>query len=228
MRILVFFLFIILAGCQLNSTIHVIYPEYAVNKRFSTKLLIMPLSPLYMEKATRDSLLRAQKTYMSFPNHQELAYFNNYMGPLLAEFTTSEVLGPDPEYSLAGISYHFVELKGNDGEIINVVVPVKGEFTYQDKVPDFVLFTQDLSYRKQYIEERTGLGKGTSSRITMDSSLKYVFWDNHKQKVAAYGQVENSKNIYSYPGREIYMYVLERFAFDILKNSPLVMKTVIQ
>ena len=228
MRNLIFYLFLILAGCQLNSTIHVIYPEYAVNKRFSSKLLIMPLSPLYMQKATRDSLLRTQKTYMSFPNHQELEYFNNYVGPLFAELTTGDVQGPDPDYNMAGISYHFVELKGEDGEIIQVVVPDSGKFIYEDKVPDYVLFTQDLNFHKQYIEERTGIGKGTTSRMSMDSNLKYVFWDNHRQKIAAYGKVENYKNLTSYPSREIYIYVLERFAMDILKHSPMNLKTVIQ
>jgi len=219
---------VFLWGCNISSTAHFLYPEYANSRRFSTSVLVMPLTPNFLAPAIRDSLFAIQDFETINPAYQELTYFNNYFGPLVSEYSTADVIGVDPYFRTNGISFRKWDFNVDDNTFLRVLAPDSGSIVYRNRVPDFVLFTQDLKFEKDFVEERNGIGEGTSSKYTMVSSLKYLFWDNRKGCVAGYGQIETRRQMMEYPGKTTYLGVLEDFARDMIENSPLVRRQIRQ
>ncbi len=58
----------------------------------------------------------------------------------------------------------------------------------------------------------------------MKAGVKYLLWDNNKQRIAAYGKLENGLNFLDFPTRENYVQLFEKWALLIVQKSPLVRK----
>ncbi len=215
-------------GCNLSSTAHFLHPEYAGSRRFSTTILIMPLTPYYLEPHVWDSLSTAQQIELIRPGNQEITYFNNYFGPLVSEYSTADVIGIDPFFRTHGIAFRQDNLLFEDNTALQMLVPDSGHISYRSRVPDFVLFTQDLIFEKDFVEERNGIGEGTTSKYTMVASIKYLFWDNHRNRVAGYGRLQNRRQMMDYPGKSTYLDVLDEFVREMVDNSPLVRRRIRQ
>lgn len=228
MKKITFLILVLYWGCNLSSTAHYLVPEYASSRRFSANILVMPLTPAFLDLPVRDSLFAGGRADFAAPDHQELVYFNNYFGPLVSEYSTAEVIGIDPFFRTAGVRFGHVILTIEDQISLQLLAPESGSIVYRNRVPDFVLFTQDLNFEKDFIEERNGIGEGATSKYTMVSSLKYLFWDNHNHRIAGYGQIENRRQILVYPGKTIYLDVLDEFVREIIDNSPLVRRQIRQ
>jgi len=219
--ILIFFI-----GCQLTLNRHYVNPDYISNRRFNATLLVMPLSPDFVKKSTRDSLLAQKNSTPTSLDQRERNYFNHYMGPVISELTTADVIGIDPFFSANELTYSYKQLTFDEELTIQLLAPDTGVIKYRNITPDFVLFIEDLHFEKEFVEERNGLGRWTSNKYTMDTGVKYLFWDNQSQRIAAYGKLEERMDLLNYPDKAIYLKVFESFASEMIHNSPLVHKQV--
>jgi hypothetical protein len=210
--------------CVSSSNYQFIYPEYEKLNFFSASLMVMALNTDIISKDVQEKLLQGDATKVDMFNQQEREYFNNYMGPALAEKTTAKIYGIDPLFKPTDIEFIFQRLQFENELDIKMFVPLSGKIKYYNVTPHYVLFFEDLKFEKDFREESGGLGRGTVQRYTMQAGVKYLLWDNNKQRIAAYGKLENDLNFLDFPTRENYVQLFEKWALLIVQKSPLVRK----
>ena len=220
-------LFIIVTSflyCVSSSNYQFIDPEYENSNYFSASLMVMALNTDIISKNVQEELLQGDAAKVDMFNQQEREYFNNYMGPALAEKTVAKIYGIDPFFKPTNIEYSYQQLLFENGTHTKMFVPLSGDVKYYDTTPDYVLFFEDLLFIKDFREESGGLGRGTVQRYSMQAGVNYLLWDNNKQKIVGYGKLGNDLNFLDFPTRENYVQLFEKWALLIVQKSPLVRK----
>ncbi len=226
--ILFYLVFLLLFfNCQRSSTFQFLYPAYENMNQFGKTLLVLSLNNELISKSQQQQLLGKKKIKPLLDSRQELAYFYNYMAPTLSEVAVVNVIGIDTSFKANEINFMFNEFKTIEGNNLQIFTPSSGKLRYKNIVPDYVLFFEDLYFLKDYIEERAkGLGRGTSSKYTLDTGVEYLLWDNYKEKTVGYGILTKSLNLFDYPSRDVYLSIFEEFANSIIKMSPIAWKQI--
>jgi len=210
--------------CVSSSNYQFIEPEYNNLNYFSASLIVMALNTDIISKDVQEKLLQGDAAKLDMFNQQEREYFNNYMGPVLAEKTTAKIYGIDPFFKPTSVEFSYQQLLFENGTYIKMFVPLSGKVKYYDTIPDYVLLFDDLLFLKDFREERGGIGRGTVQKYSMKAGVKYLLWDNNKQKIVAYGKLGNDLNFLDFPTRENYVQLFEKWALLIVQKSPLVLK----
>jgi len=221
-----FILLLIFSGCIKSSTFQYIKLEYSDKKHFYTKILVLSLSNQLLSKQDQLSISNGKKVNPLLMSRQELAYFNNYMGPIVSEVAIAEVLGIDPSFKTKEMKFKYFKVDPEKAESFYLFSPDSGQIVYRDVIPDYVLFLEDLYFLKDFKEEMSVIGRGSSSKYTLETGIEYLIWDNKKQTVAAYGKLSHSLNLFDYPSKDNYLNILESFAFSIFSKSPIAFKQV--
>jgi hypothetical protein len=217
---------LIVGGCGFSQNLQILKPEYVNNRQFNATLLVMPLTSeiLDVNQVAASSGQKAAST--KYFDRQELIYFYNYMGPSMSEITTANVLGIDPVNLVKNISFSRQNVNGDTKQPLYMHVPTTGPIRYMDREPDYILFFEEIYFKKDFIDERTGIGRGSSSNYSMQAGLMYLIWDNKKGNIAAFGKLERLMNLLDYPKKSNYISIFEEFAALIIDKSPLVRKQV--
>jgi len=210
--------------CVSFSNYQFINHEYENLNHFSALLMVMALNTDIISKDVQEKLLQGKEVKQDMFNQQERDYFNNYMGPALAEKTTAKIYGIDPLFKPTDMEFIFQRLQFENELDIKMFVPVSGKIKYYNVTPHYVLFFEDLKFEKDFREESGSLGRGTVQRYTMKAGVKYLLWDNNKQRIAAYGKLANDLNFLDLPLRENYIQLFEKWALLIIQKSPLTRK----
>lgn len=217
---------LIVGGCGFSQNLQILKPEYVNNRRFNATVLVMPLTSELLPSEKSSTSTGVETPPAKFYDRQELLYFYNYMGLSLAEITTAKVLGIDRINLNKDISFIRQNMNGDSLNPLYMHVPASDPLRYMEKQPDFILFFEDIYFKKDFIDERTGIGRGSSSNYTMQAGLIYLIWDNEKGAVAAFGKLERTMNLLDYPKKSNYISLFEEFAGLIVDKSPLVRKQV--
>ncbi len=191
--------------CVSTANYQFLDPEYQNLNYFSASLMVMTLNTDWIDREVQQKLLPANVVKHDMFNQQERDYFNNYMGPALAEKTTAKIYGIDPLFKPTGIEFSYRQLQIEGEFRIEMFIPVSGKVKYYDTVPDYVLFFEDLMFEKDFREESGGLGRGTVQKYSMKAAVNYLIWDNNKQKIVAYGRLHNDLNFLDLPTRDNYV-----------------------
>ena len=184
----------------------------------------MALNTDVIGKDVQKKLLQGNAIKVDKFNQQEREYFNNYMGPALAEKTVAKIYGIDPLFKPTNIEYSYQQLLFENGSRIKMFVPVSGKIKYYDTTPEYVLFFEDLLFIKDFREESGSLGRGSVQRYSMQAGVNYLLWDNIRQKIGGYGKLGDELDFLDFPTRENYMQLFEKWALLIVQNSPLILK----
>ena len=212
-------------NCATSSTRQFIKPEYKDKRQFQATLLALTLNTEILSAGEMNELLEGYdvKT-IKIPGDQDLSYFNHYIGPTFSEFVTAEVYGVDPFFKPQTITYDYKQLSPGEKQDFYMFAPTKGQITYRNIIPDYVLFFEDLYFEKSFVEERWGIGHGSSGKYKINANLEYLIWDNRDEKIAGYGQLNNEMNLLSIPTKAEYLSIIEKFALSIIQKSPWVRK----
>jgi hypothetical protein len=214
-------------SCQRSSSFQFLNPAYESMNQFGKTLLVLSLNNELISKSQQQQLLGKKKIKPLLVSRQELAYFYNYMAPTLSEVAVVNVIGIDTSFKANEINFIFNEFKTVEGNNLQIFTPSSGKLSYKNILPDYVLLFEDLYFLKDYIEERgAGLGRGTSSKYTLDTGVEYLLWDNYKEKIVGYGILTKSLNLFDYPSRDVYLSIFEEFANSIIKMSPIAWKQI--
>ena len=208
-------------GCQISSNFQFIAPQYNGKREIGRTLLIIPLLNDFVEKPSTSSNKEEQSSILS---EQDLLYFYNYISPALSEQSVSEVWGVDTQFKPKNLRLKPKTLKTDDEKGLEMFVPDSSVIDYKGKVPDYVLLFQDLFFKKALYEECNGLGKSSDKKYTMEAGLKYMIWDNKKCQIVAFGKLFQRVNLFTYPSKQAYIFIIDQFAATILKHSPLAYK----
>lgn len=199
-------------------------PDYEGLNYFSASLMVMALNTHIISEDVQEKLMPDDAIKVDMFNQQEREYFYNYMGPALAERTTAKIYGIDPFFMPTNIEFSYQQLLFEKGTPIKMFVPLSGKIKYYDSTPDYVLFFEDLMFMKDFREESGGIGRGTVQKYSLKAGVKYLLWDNNKQKIVAYGKLGNDLSFLDFPTRENYVQLFEKWALLIVQKSPLVRK----
>lgn len=217
---------IIFLGCQRSSSFQFLNPDYDKMNQFNKTILVLTLNNELINKTQQQQLLGNKKIKPLLLTQQELAYFYNYMGPTLSEVAVVNIIGIDPYFKAQEINFVYNEFQTIEGNTLQIFAPSSGKIIYKNIIPDYVLFFEDLYFLKDYVEERAGIGRGTSSKYTFDTGVEYLLWDNYKEKIVGYGMLTKSLNLFDYPSKDDYLSIFEEFASLIIKMSPIVIKQI--
>lgn len=223
-HLILIFLINSILSCVASSNYQFIDPEYENSNYFSASLMVMALNTDIISKDVQEKLLPGDETKVDKFNQQEREYFHNYMGPALAEKSTAKIYGIDPFFKPTNIEFSYQQLSFENGTQIKMFAPISGKVKYYDTTPDYVLFFEDLTFIKDFREESGGLGRGTVQKYSLKAALNYLLWDNNKQKIVAYGKLENDLIFLDFPTRDNYVQLFEKWALLIVQKSPLVIK----
>jgi len=105
---------------------------------------------------------------------------------------------------------------------LTMLIPEHGTFNYDGKSPNFVLFFDELYFKKSIEYIGGGLGSTGDRLFSMDVELQYFIWDNYYQQIVSYGKLTKTVNTFEYPKKDEYLKVLDSFASSIIMESPLV------
>jgi len=64
------------------------------------------------------------------------------------------------------------------------------------------------------------LEKGSISAISIESSLKYLIWDNNKETIVGYGRLEKDLKLMQMPNKSKYIEIFEEYIKQIVQKSP--------
>ncbi|RQW04664.1 hypothetical protein EH223_06975, partial [candidate division KSB1 bacterium] len=157
-HLILIFLLNSMLSCVSSSNYQFIDPEYENLNYFSASLMVMAVNTDIISKAVQEELLPGDAIKVDKFNQQEREYFNNYMGPALAEKTTAKIYGIDPFFKPTNIEFTYQQLSFENGTQTKMFVPISGKVKYYDTIPDYVLFFEDLTFIKDFREESGGLG----------------------------------------------------------------------
>lgn len=216
-----FALSFVMGGCASHSKLQFLAPEYKPNSQFSAKLLVMPLSSELINNNMRNGDTDATVRELS---GSDKAFFYRYFGAVLSDVTTARVFGINPRFKPENVELTYKKLNLDENNSIAMYVPKSGKIEFEDEIPDFVLFVDDVYFDTKYEERMSSLGSGSREKYTMDTGMEYALWDNQKQQIAAYGRLKKSHNLIAMPAKENYLKALEFFASSIIKKSPMVIK----
>ena len=212
---------IFFAGCSASSRLQSIEADYRDRRESEIGLMVMPLSNEFMSKDMQSRLSQEQIDTRNMLTQQELSYFNTYMGLALSRKTTAVVMRTDPSFKPTNIEFSYKELLVNNRGSLKMFGPNSGKVKYLGIVPGYVLFLEDLSFRKGYQVTRSELQGGKQERYPVTASIKYLIWDNNEQKIAAYGKLtQEFHTLMSVPSKEYYLWIFDKFASLIIQNSP--------
>jgi len=206
------FFLLLLPACFISNNWQVVLPDYENRREFGVRVLAMPLNRDLVNQKERQSRSAYENQIPRPLSSREVSFFYNYMAPALSEMAVAEVIGIDPLFKPDDISFTWQKLQNDHQESTQMYVPSLSTLKYRGKTPAYLIFFQDLYFIKLLSEERNGLGKGSSKKYTLEAGLKYLIWDNRKQKIAAYGELEKQLNLFEYPSKDIYLLVIDYFA----------------
>lgn len=211
----------LLAGCASNSTFQYVNPDYSKEKTYSASVLLLTFSDDIISVKNKTKLLNGySKKYHMF-SYQEKKYFHDYFALSFADYSTVKIKGIDPKFKPKNIEFKYKELKLKESDSgFKMFTPQKGKVQYENFVPNFVIFFEDLYFDKEIVSESSGLGKGSSSAISIESSLKYLIWDNNKETIVGYGRLEKDLKLMQMPNKSKYIEIFEEYIKQIVQKSP--------
>lgn len=218
----------LLAGCASNSTFQYVNPDYSKEKTYSASVLLLTFSDDIISVKNKAKLLDGYSKKHHMFSYQEKKYFHDYFATSFADYSTVKVKGIDPKFKPENIEFEYKELKlqGSDSGF-KMFTPKKGKIEYKGSVPNFVIFFEDMYFDKEVAPEGGGLGRGSSSAISIESSLKYLIWDNNKETVVGYGRLEKDFRLMQMPNKTKYIEIFEEYIRQIIISSPFKNKRVL-
>ena len=200
--------------------------DYKKNDIFNATLMVMTLNNSIISQDLQDSIYKEENIIPKPITQQERSYFNNYMGPALNEYTPAKIFGIDPLFTADEIKFNYINFPLNSKHTLNMFVPESGTVSYYDLIPNFVLFFDNLSFKKSFGVQGGSLGSKGQKTFTMEIELNYCLWDNNNQQIASYGILTKTANLFNYPKKEHYISIFEELAAQIIQESPLVFRSM--
>jgi len=205
----------ILVGCIATSNQHYLSPEYRNRNLYQTTLLVMPLNREIIDS----DLVNRHGYKQNTLTRQEHDYFMNYMGPALTEATTITIIGIDKQFIPEDIEFDYQNFSLGNKENLKMFAPISGQVIYQNQVPGYVLFFEDLNFKKNYFAPSSS-SYSTLEQYSLTGSVEYLIWDNKVQKIVAYGEIKKKYASRILPTKSSFTEIFEYYAIAIIENSP--------
>lgn len=217
----------ILTACASSDVFQYVEQDYRGRQQSSVSVIIAPVLSEIVPPGQREAIFNRKNEKKRMLSTKEISLFSNYMPPILSDYTQAAVIEPDQSFKFPDFTFTLENFTTEDGQKISLYVPAKSDkLKYNDEVPNYILFTEDLYFNKNMEEQSMSIGRGSSSSFLLEGGIEYLLWDNSKGRVAAYGSLQKGLQLFGMPGKEEYLLMLDFFASSIIKNSPLAFKEI--
>ena len=227
-RILGLFLLLVfvISNCTNFQTLQVLEEEYqSPTKDYNTSLTILPLTEDYISSELLDEYLSKEENNPSLISRTNKDTFYNYFGLTFSETMTGSLndlmQSGNPEF-VSPVSFKDSVLILTKNAQMEVLVPKSGKLYNSEQATDFTLLTQSIMWETGYVEEQSKpLGGNNVQRVEFNLKLKYVLWDNRKEQIAGYGQINERRNLTGLPERIFFIQLFEDVSRLIVRQSPI-------
>ena len=205
--------------CTASKGLVYLHPDYAVKQQAFSTLLVLPLTNAFLTRSQQDSLAAGKPRFVHFLHHRDQRYFDTYFRASVDDAIQASVPRVDAYYIPEDIDFSYRLLPLPDGSKMHMFAPESGMVVYRNNVPNFLLFVEDLRFEKDYSVER-GAMRIESEHARTEVVLEYLFWDNTREKIAAYGIYRKRFEFLGAPTKENYLRMFGEIAASIVENSP--------
>jgi hypothetical protein len=216
---------IIISSCTPASQFQYIAPEYRNLNEQNVTVLLMPFITKIVDPVQRGIIFDKKNKEKKPVNDKEIEVLENYLSPILSENTWAKIIRADESLKPNSLKLVYKEIEIEGGKKIELFVPTN-KISNRGTMPEYILFIEDLYFLKDMEEKNQALGRGTNTLFTMVAGIEYLLWDNKKEKLVGYGELNRKLRLFAVPDREEYIGVLENFALSIIQKSPLVQKKI--
>lgn len=214
-----------LQRCASSRGLSYLHPDYTMKQQVFSTLLVLPLTNAFLTRARQDSLAMGKPRFIHYLDHRDQRYFDTYFRAAVSDAVQASVPRTDAYYIPEDIDFEYRSLPLPGGSEMQMFVPASGMIVYRNIVPNFVLFIEDLRFQKGFSLERGARGI-ESDRAQAEAGLEYLFWDNTREMIAAYGMFQKKFEFLGAPTKENYLRMFGEIAATIAENSPFSLKSV--
>lgn len=217
---------LLFSSCTSFQTIQVLEESYQNPvKDYNTSLTILPLTEDYVDSNLLEEFLSKKENEPSLVSRTNKDTFYNYFGLTFSETMTgslSDLMQSGTPEFYSPITFKDTLLVLNKSTLLNVLVPESGKLYTSEQATDFTLLTQNIQWETGFVEEQSKpLGGNNVQRVEFTLKLRYVLWDNFKEQIAGYGQINERRNLTSLPDRIFYIQLFEDVSRSIVRHSPI-------
>ena len=203
-----------------------LHPDYTEKQRPFSSLLVLPLTNAFLTRAQQDSLSMGKPRFVHYLHHTDKRYFDTYFRNAVIDAVQASIPRMDPYYIPHDLEFEYMSLPLPDGSGIRMFAPASGMIVYRNTIPNFLLFIEDLRLEKNFSVERGARGlEGEHAETVM--VLEYLFWDNTREQIAAYGSLSKKFEFLGAPTKENYLRMFGEIAGLIAEQSPFTPKIAI-
>jgi len=210
----------VLSGCASSSNIRSIAPEYKSQRLSEVSVLVMPLNNEFINEEQLKEYAQDHQAGMHLYTEREHSFFERFMASAIARMTRVRIIKSHKDYHPDDIALSYHEISCDTKSSMKMCAPDTCTITYQNTTPDFVIFFEDFFVNKGYREEATMTGVDAKQNFTVNTGIKYLIWDNNKNKIASYGKISKRLVLLYIPQEETYRRIFNDFALHIIMNSP--------
>lgn len=224
--LVLFVITLFLSACNTFQTIQVLEEAYqSPVKDYNTSLTILPLTEDYVDSDLLDQFLSKEENEPGLISRTNKDTFYNYFGLTFSETMTGDLKdlmqSGIPEF-YSPVTFKDTTLVLNKNTLLNVLVPESGKLYSPEQATNFSLLTQSIMWETGFVEEQSKpLGGNNVQRVEFTLKLRYVLWDNYKEQIAGYGQINERRNLTSLPERIFFIQLFEDISRSIVRNSPI-------
>lgn len=223
---LLLLLMVFLSNCTAFQSIQVLEEEYqSPVKDYNTSLTILPLTEDYISSELLDEYLSKEENSPSLISRTNKDIYYNYFGLTFSETMTGNLndlmQSGIPDF-ISPVSFKDTILVLSKNAQMDVLVPETGKLFGSEQATDFTLLTQSIMWETGFVEEQSKpLGGNNVQRVEFTLKLKYILWDNKKEQIAGYGQINERRNLTGLPERIFFIQLFEDISRLIVRQSPM-------
>lgn len=223
---LLLLLMVFLSNCTAFQSIQVLEEEYqSPVKDYNTSLTILPLTEDYISSELLDEYLSKEENSPSLISRTNKDIYYNYFGLTFSETMTgnlNDLMQSGVPDFISPVSFKDTILVLSKNAQMDVLVPETGKLFGSEQATDFTLLTQSIMWETGFVEEQSKpLGGNNVQRVEFTLKLKYILWDNKKEQIAGYGQINERRNLTGLPERIFFIQLFEDISRLIVRQSPM-------
>jgi hypothetical protein len=200
--------------------------EYKNLQQSGVNILVMPFISNLLESSQVQGFFEKKNKAKQYLTAKEIELLENYMPIFLEENTFAKVTKAEKETIKSKIKFNYISLEEKEDTTTQFYLPNLNQYAYDGVIPQYLFFVQDAFFNKTGDGKGVSLGRGSETFFVIDAGIKYLLWDNIKNKVAAYGKLQTKQKLFSLPTKESYLTILELFVNDMVSQSPFAQKKI--
>lgn len=222
----VLFLAAFILNCASSNTVQILKEDYqSPSKNFNASVTILPFTEEIVDDQVLRKHLSNKDNSRSIISTANKSIYENYFGLIFSETVTGTVNDLVSSNDLDFVEEtEFVDttIVLSSKRNLSILAPKKGKLHSEETPTDYTLLTQSLNWQIEYVESQSRpIGGTLDKQVDFTIQLKYVLWDNNRERIVGYGFINEKRNLARFPNRGFYIQFFEELSRMIVSESPM-------